>query len=111
MYTFSQLLLRNATLALIFIISISIVSLLMLYSLLEDKATQHNQVISLLTNQVITTGDEVDAANRIAKKLQQATTYNILMITHQTGDNLFSYKNSDMGLTLPFISPKGDGKK
>ena len=106
MYTFSQLLLRNTILALIFIISISGVSLFMLYSLLEDKATQHNQVISLLTNQVLTTTDEIDAANRIATKLQQVTTYNILMITNQTDDNLFSYKKPNMGLVLPFISPK-----
>jgi RNase E specificity factor CsrD len=106
MYTFPQLLLRNATLALIFIISISTVSLLMLSSLLEDKATQHSQVIGLLTKQLLTTDDELVAAQSIAITLQQATTYNTLMITNQAGENLFSYKSTDTGLTLSFISPK-----
>jgi RNase E specificity factor CsrD len=106
MYTFPLLLLRNATLALIFIISISTVSLLMLSSLLEDKATQHSQVIGLLTKQLLTTDDELVAAQSIAITLQQATTYNTLMITNQAGENLFSYKSTDTGLTLSFISPK-----
>ncbi|MFT7006243.1 MAG: RNase E specificity factor CsrD [Colwellia sp.] len=106
MYTFPQLLLRNATLALIFIISISTVSLLMLSSLLEDKATQHSQVIGLLTKQLLTTDDELVAAQSIAITLQQASTYNTLMITNQAGENLFSYKSTDTGLTLSFISPK-----
>lgn len=106
MYTFPQLLLRNATLALIFIISISAVSLLMLSSLLEDKATQHSQVIGLLTKQLLTTDDEIVAAQSIATTLQQATTYNTLMITNQAGENLFSYKSPDTGLTLSFVSPK-----
>jgi len=106
MYTFPQLLLRNATLALIFIISISAVSLLMLSSLLEDKATQHSQVIGLLTKQLLTTDDEIVAAQSIATTLQQATTYNTLMITNQAGENLFSYKSADTGLTLSFVSPK-----
>tara|TARA_R110001583_G_scaffold86499_1_gene225898 strand:- start:22387 stop:24300 length:1914 start_codon:yes stop_codon:yes gene_type:complete len=106
MYTFPQLLLRNATLALIFIISISTVSLLMLSSLLEDKATQHSQVIGLLTKQLLTTDDELVAAQSIAITLQQATTYNTLMITNQAGENLFSYKSTDTGFTLSFISPK-----
>jgi hypothetical protein len=106
MYTFPQLLLRNATLALIFIISISTVSLLMLSSLLEDKATQHSQVIGLLTKQLLTTDDELVSAQSIAITLQQATTYNTLMITNQAGENLFSYKSTDTGLTLSFISPK-----
>jgi RNase E specificity factor CsrD len=106
MYTFPQLLLRNATLALIFIISISTVSLLMLSSLLEDKATQHSQIIGLLNKQILTTDDEIVAAQSIATTLQQATIYNTLMITNQAGENLFSYKSADTGLTLSFVSPK-----
>jgi uncharacterized membrane protein len=76
MHTFSQFLLRNVTLTLIFIISISAVSLLMLSSLL-DKATQYNQVISLLTHQVVTTGSEIAAAKHIAKNANkpQRTTF------------------------------------
>jgi RNase E specificity factor CsrD len=106
MYTFPQSLLRNAILALVFIISVSTVSLSMLSSLLEDKATQHNRVISSLTTQFITVGDEAVAAQNIALTLQKATTYNRLVITNQAGESLFSYKSAEMGFTLPFISPK-----
>ena len=120
MYTFPQLLLRNTILSLIFIISISAVSLSLLSSLLEDKATQHSQVISILTNLPITKdatvikseelitvqGDELITAQGIAEALQQATVYNVLIITNQAGENLFSYKNADVGLTLSFTSPK-----
>ncbi|MDX2368199.1 MAG: GGDEF domain-containing protein [Colwellia sp.] len=106
MYTFPQLLLRNSILALIFIISIGAVSLSLIASLLEDKATQHSQMIDLLTKQSITTDDEIGIAQNIANALKQATTYNVLIITNQAGENLFSYENADMGLTLPLTSPK-----
>jgi hypothetical protein len=48
----------------------------MLSSLL-DKATQYNQVISLLTHQVVTTGGEIAVAKHIAKNANkpQRTTF------------------------------------
>ena len=106
MYTFPQLLLRNSMLSLIFILCFCAVSLTMLSSLLEDKTAQHSQVISLLTRSSVTSHDEVEAAQIFAKVLQQATTYNVLIIKNKAGENLFSYKNTDIGLTLPFTSPK-----
>ncbi|MBL4899288.1 MAG: EAL domain-containing protein [Colwellia sp.] len=106
MYTFPQLLLRNAILSLIFIVSISAISLSMLSTLLEDKTAQHNQVINLLTKQPEITNSKIETAQSIAKTLQQATTYNTLIIQNQTGESLFNYKNVDIGLTLPFISVK-----
>lgn len=106
MYTFPQLLLRNAILSLIFITAISTVSLFLISSLLEDKATQHSQVISVLTKQLIITNNGIESAESIATALQQTTIYNVLIINNQAGENLFSYKNTDMGLTLPFSSPK-----
>lgn len=106
MYTFSQLLLRNAILSLIFIVSISAVSLSMLSSLIEDKSAQHTQLITLLTKDVKIINSELEAAQEIAERLQKATNYNTLTITNQTGDNLFSYTNADIGQTLPFISTK-----
>ncbi len=106
MYTFPQLLLRNVLLSLIFIIAISVVSLSMLSSLLEDKATQHSQVIGLLVNQSLIIDDKIESAQNIAKILQQATLYNNLIITNQAGKNLSSYSNTNIGLIIPFISPK-----
>jgi len=106
MYTFPQLLLRNTLLSLIFILSVCTVSLLLLSSLLEDKATQHSQVLNLLTQQYINTDDEIDTAKSLAKALQQASTYNILVITNHAGEELLKYYNTEIGLTLPFTSPK-----
>ncbi|PHR83747.1 MAG: GGDEF domain-containing protein [Colwellia sp.] len=106
MYTFPQLLLRNTLLSLIFILSVSAISLSLLSSLLEGKATQHSQVISLLTKPSVTTNKEIDTIKRLAEALQQTTTYNVLIITNQAGEELFNYKNTDIGLTLPLTSPK-----
>jgi diguanylate cyclase (GGDEF)-like protein len=106
MYTFPQLLLRNTLLALIFIMCISAISSLMLSSLLEEKATQHGHVISLLSKQPTTTDNETESAQNIATALQQITTYNMLLINNPAGDNLFSYKNTDIGWSLSFLSPK-----
>jgi len=86
--------------------SISAISLLLISSLFEDKATQHSQVINLLTKQLVVKKDEINISENIADALQQATTYNVLIITNQAGESLFSYENADMGLTLPLTSPK-----
>lgn len=105
MYTFPQLLLRNAILSLIFILSISVISLAMLSSLLEDKATAHSQVISILAKQLTVTNDELKSAQHIAETLQQVTNYNVLTIYNQSSDILSDYQNNDIGVTLPFASP------
>ncbi|NQY88041.1 MAG: GGDEF domain-containing protein [Colwellia sp.] len=106
MYTFPQLLFRNVILALIFIITVGTVSLSMLSSLLEDNAKQHSQVVNLLTKQYVTINDKTKIAESIGKSLQQATNYRVLIIYNQAGENLFSYTNTDIGLTIPFMSPK-----
>ena len=106
MYTFPQLLLRNSLLALIFIVCISAISSLMLSSLLEEKATQHGHVISLLSNLPTITDNETESAQNIAAALQQITTYNVLLIKNPAGNSLFSFKNADIGWSLSFLSPK-----
>jgi len=111
MYTFPQLLLRNAVLALIFILSVSVVSFSMLSSLLESKAGQHTQVIKLFTGALTAepltaTNNELRNANRIAKNLQQVASYNSLIIYNSTGDVLFTYENKHSDLTIPQVTPK-----
>ncbi len=105
MYTFPQLLLRNAILALIFVSSISIVSLSMLSSLLEDKANLHVRSIQLLTEQFILEEDEAQNAKMVEKTLAQSSNYQRLSIANLAGKNLFSYQPKDAGLSIPFISP------
>ena len=106
MYTFPQLLLRNSLLALIFIVSISGVSLSLLSSLLEGKAIDHQQAIGLLIKPYITLNDKLNAVQNIEKTLQIANKYNTLIISNQTGELLFDYINTDIGLILPLASPK-----
>mgnify|MGYP003385447655 CR=1 FL=1 len=106
MYTFSQLLLRNSLLALIFIVSVSAVSLSLLTSLLEDKAIEHQQTISLLIKPYLTLNDRLDAVQNIEKTLQIAKKYNTLIISNQAGEHLFEYINTDIGFILPLASPK-----
>ena len=106
MYTFPQLLLRNTLLLLVFIASISAISLPILTTLMDDKTTQHTQVINLLSKQTTITGDKKETVEIFANTLQQATTYNTLKIANQAGESLFSYENANIGLTLPFISTK-----
>ena len=112
MYTYSQLLLRNLTLALIFIISISAISLSMLHSMLDNKASQHSKLINVLTNQIATSqnsskkADDAILIQSIATKLQQVTSYKALIISTKTGKQLFNYSNVDSGFSLSITTPK-----
>jgi len=106
MYTFTQLLLRNSILALIFITAVSAVSLAMLSSLLEDKAQQHSQIINLLTEDYVIANDEIETAQNIVNALKLATPYNVIIIYNHTSETLVSYKNADLGFRLSFISPE-----
>ncbi len=105
MYTFPQLLLRNAVLALIFIVSISVVSVSMLSSMLGDKVSLHTQTIKLFTEQLETTNIELQDASNLAKNLQQTANYNYLAIYNRAGKKLFNYQNKNIGLTIPFTAP------
>lgn len=104
MYTFPQLLMRNAVLALIFILTFSLFSIFLLSSLLEDKSTQHQHTISALTQQLSATNEQQDA-NSIADILKKATPYNTLTISNSAGKTFISYKDSNIGFTLPYSVP------
>jgi len=105
MYTFPQLLLRNALLALIFLLSISVVSFYMLSSLLEEKAHHHANTIQLYTAFVDATDDELQNATTVAKSLQQISNYNRLTLYNYAGKKLFHYEDKNIGYIASFISP------
>ena len=106
MYTFSQLLLRNIGLALIFIISISAVSTIMLSSLLESKTDAHTQIITALTQEIELTNDEQQTADALLNKLKKTSNYNNLTIHNLNGNKLSDFKNTDASLHIPFITPE-----
>ena len=106
MYTFPQLLLRNIILAVVFIISISAISLSLLVSMLNDKMNQHSHLVTLVTEQLTSSDDEQENAKNIADKLQKATRYDSLLITNLAGKRLFLYENKKEKISIPFITPK-----
>ena len=106
MYTFAQLLLRNIGLALIFIISISAVSIIMLSSLLESKTDQHAQMITAFTQQFEFTNNEQQAAQNLSTQLTKISNYNSLIISNLAGDKLSDFSNNNTGFMIPFVAPK-----
>ena len=99
---------RNAVLALMFILTFSLLGIFLLSSLLEDKSTQHQQVIKVLTQSLSATDEQQDA-NLAANLLKQATTYNSLIVSNNTGETLVNYSN--VGFSIPFIIPESKSIK
>jgi len=104
MYTFPQLLMRNTILALIFILTFSLFSTFLLSSLLEDKSTQHQHMISAITQQLTATNEQQDASS-IANILKKTITYNTLKISNSAGKTFINYQNSNIGFALPYSAP------
>jgi len=96
---------RNATLALIFILSFSLLSLSILSSLLEDKNLAHQQTISALTNH-LSTIDVPHAPQLIATALKQSNLYQTMSITNNAGTKLIDYANNQTGVIKTFIEPE-----
>jgi diguanylate cyclase (GGDEF)-like protein len=103
MYTFPQLLIRNSILALLFVVTLSLSSIFILSSLLEDKSIQHKQTISTLLQSFPMADEEADI-NQIANSLKKASNYNLLVITNRAGKTLIKYENDNAGLSLPFTA-------
>ena len=106
MYTFPQLLLRNIILALIFILSISVVSISLLSSLLENKTNEHTQIIKSFAQQFDVSNDELQNANALSKKLQQVSNYNSLTIYSLAGKKLFRFENKNSPASPTFSYPE-----
>ncbi|MCW8833537.1 MAG: GGDEF domain-containing protein [Colwellia sp.] len=95
---------RNAILALIFILTFSLFSIFLLSSLLEEKSNRHQSAINALTQHLVVTEEQQDA-DLLANSLKQIANYDLLMISNRAGRNLVSYKNNDTGVTVPFSTP------
>ena len=103
MYTFSQLLTRNIILALIFVVSISGVSITMLSSLVESKTQQHESLITSLVVQLNTSNAETDNAKALFTNLQKIAKYHSLTISDLSGKNIASF-TSKTSLIIPFTT-------
>ena len=106
MYTFPQLLLRNLGLALIFILSVSVISVVMLSSMLENKALQHSQFIKTYTQQFDVLDTELNTAKNLSSTLKQMSHYDELIIMNLSGKNLSNFIDKESSITLPIITPE-----
>ena len=105
MYTFPQLLLRNAILALIFIFTVSCFSIFTLSSVLKDKNQQHQQYVNAITQQLSANNNPQKATELTINILKESAQYTLLTITSSSGDILLNVTN-DAGLVLPSTLPK-----
>ena len=106
MYTFSQLLIRNIGLALIFILSISSISLYMFSALLKSKTSDNEQIIKSFAQHFIMGEEELNNAKIFSKTLQKISKYQNLTINNLAGEQLSNFENKNIGFTFPFITPE-----
>jgi diguanylate cyclase (GGDEF)-like protein len=102
MYTFPQLLLRNALLGLLFSTFAIVISLFTLAEYFQEQNTQHQKVISSLSERVLIGGDREE----LAKVLRKSSAYNVLNIKSYTGENIYNYTKTNKSFVIPLITPE-----
>jgi len=101
MYTFSQLLLRNIFIGIIFSACAAIATLIVLSEYFNDETARHQRVITSIAQEVSIANDR----QLLGKSLQKINDYNQLTIKTFTGEQLFTYTKRNPGLSLPAITP------
>ena len=116
MYTFQQLLIRNIIAGLVFILSISTISLFLLSDNFGQETKAQEKSIRLIAEKVIdsssfsdeydnVTSEKTDYAKSLAYSLQQIYSYEILSVSSERDYSNATYKNNTMGFVFPFITP------
>ncbi|NMP32759.1 EAL domain-containing protein [Thalassotalea sp. M1531] len=98
MYTFSQLLARNTVLGIVFIIVITMLSVVFLSGLTSEKQAQHQQALSAIAKQL---GNHKELANTLRKNAK----YTKLSINTFDGERVYSYTNPKLGFVFPTTQP------
>jgi len=96
MYTFSQLLARNTLLGIVFVIVITVLSVVFLQGLTSEKQSQHQQSITAIAKQL---GNHKELANVLRKNAD----YLKLTINTFNGEKIYSYTNPKPGFTFPYV--------
>jgi len=100
MYTFSQLLIRNILLGVVFVASAAGLSLFFLNEYIAEKQSFHKQSISTF----VTTFH--DSPKNLAAVLKQASDYNELMIRQlDSNEVLYSYVNKNQQTLFNLVQP------
>ena len=101
MYTFSQLLIRNILIGIVFSILAATISLLILGERFQDKATQQKNIITTIAQKIILNNDK----QKLAETLRRMTTYSQLKIANSDNKNTFTYSKANVGTAIPFVTP------
>ncbi|WDE06977.1 EAL domain-containing protein [Thalassomonas viridans] len=101
MYTFSQLLARNAVLGVLFCLAISSCSLFFLSEHLKEQQLEHQQVLTKLVPQILPR-QEIKELTQI---LRAAFDYQLLTLANAGGESLYHFAKTEKTFTLPMIIP------
>ncbi len=102
MYTFSQLLLRNILIGIVFSASATIVTLFILGEYFQDQSIRHQRVITSIAQEISAEAGK----EQLAKTLKKITDYNQLNIKNIAGEALFTFTKRKQELLLPLITPQ-----
>ena len=101
MYTFSQLLARNAVLGLIFCLLISSTSLFFLSRHLEAQQLEHQQVLTDLVPRILGRGE----IKELTQVLRAGFDYNLLTLANADGESLYHFAKTEKAFSLPWLTP------
>ncbi|WDD97636.1 EAL domain-containing protein [Thalassomonas actiniarum] len=101
MYTFSQLLARNAVLGLLFCLVISSCSLFFLNKHFIQQQVEHQQVLTKLVARILPRGEIKD----LTQILRTGFDYNLLTLSNAAGESLYHFTKAEQTFSLPLIVP------
>jgi len=101
MYTFSQLLIRNILIGIVFSLLATIISLLTLGDRFQDKMTLQQKVITTIAQKTVINNDNQE----LAKILRTMSSYSQLQIANSGNKNTFTYSKANTDTPIPFVTP------
>ena len=101
MYTFSQLLVRNAIFGVLFSVVTSIIVAVSFSQYLAKQQSNHQTTLTAIAQQVVLQQD-VKAFSNILKKLPS---YQLLIVTDTNGNQLYHFKNQENGWLAQQLTP------
>ncbi len=110
MYSFSQSLLRNCILGIVFSLIIALFSIFTTSKYLEEKQNEHATVITTNFNQVFKDKPDVESIESNHKlfidNLRSNHKYALLKVTYNKSESIYNSSNPINGFVLPFTVPK-----
>ncbi len=102
MYSYSQVLIRNICLGLLFSISVALISALIFTNYLENEQAQQSKTIRAIAQQI----SSVNENKALVRTLKNIAPFALLDISLLTGDELFHNENYSERSIFSFLLPK-----